>query len=81
MPTDATVSVYSFSFVFIRFLGNEVFDLSGLVSVRSEIVPQVKFLKSQPEECQNCEPLCKVTMRRTSHVSRTCFGAALWSVV
>ena len=59
-------------FVFIRFLGNEVFDLSGLiVSVRREVVPQVKFFKSPPQECQNCELLCKVTMRRTSRVSTT----------
>ncbi len=60
---------YFSSFVFIRFLGDEEFDLSGLiVRVRGDSVPQVKFFKSQ--ECQQCEQLCKVTMLPTSRVSK-----------
>ena len=58
--------------MFIRFLGNEVFDLGALiVRVRSDSFPQVKFFKSQ--ECQQCEQLCKVTMLPASSVSRIWF--------
>ena len=60
---------YFSSFVFIRFLGDEEFELSGsIVRVRSDSVPQVKFFKSQ--ECQQCEQLCNVTMLPASSVSR-----------
>lgn len=71
MPTDAKLFAKSFCFVFIRFLGNEVFDQSGLVvSVERQKVGKVKFFKNLPEECPDCPPLCTVAMRlRTSHVS------------
>ena len=59
------------SFCFLRFLGNKVFNSSALiVRLGSEIVPQVKFFKSHPAECQNSELLCKVTMHESS-VSRS----------
>ena len=66
IPSEASISVCCFfsSFVFIRFLGDEIFDLSGLiVRVSSGSVPQVKFFKSQ--ECQQREQLCKVTLFKT----------------
>ena len=71
MPTDAKDVFMIVLFCFLRFLGNEVFNFSGLtVSLGSEIVPQVKFFKSHPAECQNSELLCKVTMHE-NFVSRS----------
>ena len=71
MPTDAKDLFMIVSFCFLRFLGNEVFNFSGLtVSLGSEIVPQVKFFKIHFAECQSSELLCKLTMHE-NFVSRS----------